>query len=391
MLTAAGGDVREILRNVLLPKPVRDPYPWYARLRQEHPALRTDQGLWIFSRYQDVAQILGDPAFAAKDAAWFDAHLPFWRDHPGMLAFLSCMVFQNDQHHLRLRRAMAPAFAPARLRHLAQVTQVSVAERLGTLEDRPDPVDLHQHYSLPVVRDTICALVGVPADSGPELYELVQPLLGLLDPLPSEATIRRADRSAGVLRPLLEDLVLQRRRRPRDDLAGHVSILRDDEAVSALMLALAAGFDTAVTLVDHCLAAPATGTHRTVLESLRHDPPLQLVTRITRCAVVVGEITLEPGEEVMALLGSAHRDPERYPDPDHFDPDRNTVPLLAFGGGAHYCLGARLARTIAECAVPALQQRFPGTSRSAGPRTARRITLAGWTSLPMRLAPADER
>ena len=382
-------DADGILRRLFLPAGRRDPYPWLARLREHHPVHRTASGVHVFSRYADVLAITRDPAFAVKDETWFDEHVPSWRDSPGMRLFYPSMVFHNGPSHQRLRRAMSAAFVPARLAALRQMVARTTERLLDLL--MPE-TDLHQEFTLAVTRTTVCALIGVPDQDGVRLYDLVQPLLALLDPVVDSRAITRADEAASELRPLLDELVADRRREPREDLASFVAVLTDDEAAAALTLALAAGFDTTVTLLDNAIRALPAQHRRTapvdavITETLRYDPPLQLITRVVKENTAVGGVQLSTGDEVMALIAAAHRDPEHFPDPDAFLLNRPATALLSFGGGPHYCVGAQLAKLAASVVLPALLQRFPHLTLTGPPRANDRATVRGWTSLPARLS-----
>ncbi|MDI3408899.1 cytochrome P450 [Streptomyces cavernicola] len=367
------------------------------------PGLRAGRDVLVFRRYADVAVIARDPAFVVKDADWFDAHLPGWQQSAGMRLFGTNMLFHNGASHQRLRKVMSPAFKPARLRALGEVVRATVERRLDLLDERPrgDVVDLHELLTLPVTRSTGCALVGVPEEDGPLLYELVQPLLALLDPEIGPRTLLRADRAAKTLRPCLDRLVAERRARPVDDLASSVAgSLDDGEAAAALALALAGGFDTTLTLLDHAvsglMASPARASvasgdadalNAAINEALRLASPIGLITRIARHEVNVGDVRVPAGQEVMAWICDAHRDPRHFPDPDSFEPERPASRLLSFGSGPHYCLGAQLAKLEASLVLPAVLRRFPRMMPAGSPCPNDRVNVRGWTDLPVVLDP----
>jgi cytochrome P450 len=96
-----------------------------------------------------------------------------------------------------------------------------------------------------------------------------------------------------------------------------------------------------------------------VEEILRVESPVVQTTRIAMERAEFGGCPIQRGESVLASLAAANRDPARYPEPDRFDIRRANVRHHSFGGGAHYCLGAPLARLEAQIAIPALLQRFP--------------------------------
>ncbi|MGW0964704.1 cytochrome P450 [Streptomyces sp. NPDC002516] len=367
------------------------------------PGPRAGQGALVFSRYDDVAVIARDPAFASKDADWFDVHLPGWQQSAGMRLFGTTMLFHNGANHQRLRKVMSPAFRPARLRALGEVVRTTVQRLLDRLDERPrgEVVDLHELLTLPVTRATGCALIGIPEKDGPFLHELVQPLLALLDPETGPRHVTRADRAAKMLRPHLDRLVAERRAGPKDDLASLVACsLADEEAASALALALAGGFDTTVTLLDHAVNGLMTSPARDAVaageedavdaavdEALRLASPIRLITRIARHEVTVGGTRVPAGREVMAWIRDANRDPRHFPDPDTFDPRRPASRTLSFGGGPHYCLGAQLAKLEASLVLPAVLRRFPRMVPLGPPRPNDRVNVRGWTAFPVVLDP----
>ncbi|UFQ99917.1 cytochrome P450 [Streptomyces sp. Go40/10] len=353
----------------------------------------------VFRRFADVSVIAQHPAFEVKDADWFDTHRPGWRQSPGMRLFATSSLFHNGVSHQRLRKVMAPAFGPARLRDLAATVRTTIERLLDRLGALPhgDVIDLHALFTLPVTLSTGCALIGLPDEHGPFVYEQVQPLLALLDPEAGSATLVRANRAANLLKPYLERLIVERRARPVGDLASLVAVgLGADEAASALTLALAASFDTTTTLLDQAitalLAAPeraavacgqATAVDAAISEALRLAAPVQLLTRVARQEMTVGGVRVTAGQEVTALIAAAHRDPEHYLEPDAFRPARPPGRLLTFGGGTHYCLGAQLARLEASLALPAVLRRFPRMAAAGPPRPNDRVTLRGWMELPV--------
>ncbi|MFF8478456.1 cytochrome P450 [Streptomyces sp. NPDC015414] len=316
-----------------------------------------------------------------------------------MRLFATSLVFHNGASHQRLRKVMAPAFGPARLCELAATVRTTIERLLDRLGALPhgDVVDLHASFTLPVALSTGCALVGLPEEDGPFVYEQVQPLVSLLDPEAGPATLVRANRAANLLKPYLERLIAERGARPTDDLASLVAVgLGADEAASALSLALAASFDTTTTLLDHAIAALLTAPERAAVacgqaaavdaaisEALRLSPPVQLITRVARQDMTVGGVRVAAGQEVTALIAAAHRDPQRYLEPDAFRPGRSAGRLLAFGGGAHYCLGAQLARLEASLVLPAVLRRFPHMTAAGPPRPNDHVTLRGLMELPV--------
>jgi cytochrome P450 len=120
-----------------------------------------------------------------------------------------------------------------------------------------------------------------------------------------------------------------------------------------------------------------------VEEFLRFDPPVQMTTRVPAAATTVAGVEVSQRFEVTVLLGAANRDPDRFSEPDSFDPARPSNVPLSFGAGAHFCLGAALARLEAQIAFPLLLARFPGIHLAGDPVRRDRLVLRGFARLPV--------
>jgi cytochrome P450 len=129
------------------------------------------------------------------------------------------------------------------------------------------------------------------------------------------------------------------------------------------------------------LGADATRGPAVIEETLRFDPPVQMVGRIAADDMTVGQIEVPAGDVMMLLLAAAHRDPAEFDRPDTFDPNRGTLRHLGFGRGAHYCLGAPLARLEAGVALSALTARFPNARLDSEPQYKTNVTLRGLSAL----------
>jgi cytochrome P450 len=196
---------------------------------------------------------------------------------------------------------------------------------------------------------------------------------------PSWPDAERSDRSLGELRALLLELVHQRRRAPRSDLASTIvaadddgDMLSDDELLSLCSHLLIAGHETTTNLIANGLLAVLTHDEsrfslrddpglwpRAVEEMLRWETPLQRVKRRAIEPVELAGVRIDEGARIMVLVGAANRDPTAYVDAERFDIAASRRPHLAFGAGIHFCIGAALARLEGHVALERLLTAYP--------------------------------
>lgn len=240
-----------------------------------------------------------------------------------------------------------------------------------------------------------------------EFRPLARALTLTLEPLVDEAGLSSADEAALKLAGMFAELIAERRARPADDLLSAILAVADgepgriseNELLQNLILLLVAGFETTTNLLGNgvrvVLDDPPAGAalrggdvtpSAFVEEVLRYDSPVQFTEdrRPTR-DVEVGGLTVKAGEHLVVLTGAANRDPRRFLDPGRFWPQRPDAGPLSFGGGAHFCLGAALARLEGTVAFPRVFSRFPELALTGTPQRRLGIVLRGFEHLPVTL------
>ena len=373
-----------------------------ARLADGHPA-------WVVLGYDEARQALADPRIS-KDmlAALQDNGDVVAEGLPGP-EFSRHMLNVDPPDHTRLRRLVSRAFVPGRIAALEPAIRAIASSLLDELEAAGPgaTVDLIEGYAYPLPFGVIGELLGIPAADRPRLHAWFQVLLSGWAGDPPPAAIEASD---GIV-AYLGELADAKRQSPADDLVS-VLVAAGDEALttqellSSLFQLVVAGHDTTasligngvVALLDHpgqlqALLADPGQLPAAIDELIRFTAPVPHATfRVTAGPVTLGGVEIPPHDQVLVCLGSANRDPGRFPAPDVLDIGRRDGPNLGFGHGIHYCLGAPLARLEAKVAFQALLGRHPGLRLAAG-RDALAwahgdgLVLRGLVSLPVVLGP----
>jgi cytochrome P450 len=390
-----------------------DPFGHFADARARCPVQKTRLAdghvAWVVLGYDAARQALNDPRIS-KDmlAALQDNGDIVAEGLPGP-EFSRHMLNVDPPDHTRLRQLVSRAFTPARIGALEPAIR-AIANNLLDEMDAAGPsatVDLVQGYAHPLPFHVIGELLGIPAADHPRLHAWFQVLLtGWAGDPPPEAVAA----SDGIV-TYLRGLVDTKRQSPADDLVSVLLAAEDDslttqELLSTLFQLVVAGHDTTASLIGNGVVAlldhPSQlktlmtdlGQLRTAIDELiRFTAPVPHATfRVTSEPVILDGVEIPAHEQVLVCLGSANRDPGRFPVPDGLDIRRNDGSNLGFGHGIHYCLGAPLARLEARIAFDALLGRHPGL-RLAVDREALAwahgdgLVLRGLTSLPVILGP----
>jgi cytochrome P450 len=397
--------------NIASPEFKANPYPFYARLRAEAPVYRvtlpTNETAWLITRYDDVAMVLRDERFV-KDTSNAMTPEQIARQPWARKVFKSLkrnLLNQDPPDHRRLRALVHKAFTPRLIEPMRERVRRLADERLDRVQDR-GRMDLVRDYALPVPTTIIAEMLGVPAEDRHRFHRWSNAIMAAAA---STGGLLRAVPNAWALMRYLRKSLETRRANPQDDLMSALiraedagDTLSEDELLSMVFLLLVAGHETTVNLIgngvlallehpdqkerlheDPALIEPA------VEELLRFTSPVDMATeRYAREDTTIAGVTIRRGEMVLAVLASANRDERQFPNPDALDLTRRPNPHLAFGLGAHFCLGSSLARLEGQTAISVLLRRFPDLRLTVAPealRWRRGLLLRGLESLPVAL------
>ena len=395
------------------PSAVVDPYPAYHAVR-EAGSLVAVQGAWYVTTYELADAVLKSSSFGRGEyRSMIDAAVG-----PGPLqdSISRWMLYLDPPAHTRMRRLVMRAFTPRAVNRLRATIQEIVDGLLDGLEDKSgaegrNEVDLLAEFAYPLPVHAICRLLGVPPQDRADFRRWSADLgRGLHIATATPEVISRGNAAAGGLTEYFREFVAARRETPAegflDDLIAaedEGGRLSDDELLATVVLLFFAGHETTVNLIGNGMAAMLSApgewaavcadpalARSAVEEMLRYDTPVQRATRIALTDVELEGTLIPRGTLVNILIAGANRDPAHFPDPDRFSVCRSDGSHLSFAAGAHYCVGATLARAEAEIAVATLARRFPHI-RLASDDLRRRpnLILRGLEALPVNLlAPA---
>ncbi|HET9944720.1 MAG TPA: cytochrome P450 [Actinomycetes bacterium] len=380
--------MRSTSLDLTAPDVVADPYPHFARERELGAvAWHEPSAMFLAFSHAACGQVQRDRRLARL---WRDRE-PLDYLEPFNLLHRNQMMENEPPEHTRLRRPVASAFARGHVERLRPRVRELAASLLDDVD--PEGFDVIAGYAEPLPVLVIADLLGVPRSYAHDLRDWSQAIVKMYEVAPSQQTVDNAVRAAVDFAGLVRELVAERRATPADDLITDLvaTELFEDEVVAAVVLLLNAGHEASVNVFGNGLTAmlrrglrPGPDVALTVEEMLRFDAALQLFERTATEDVQVGDVTVEEGQKIAALLGAANRDPAVFDQPDEFRVDRTPNNHLAFGVGVHFCLGAPLARMELGESLPQLFDTFPDLELAGEPESRGTFVLRGYRSVPVR-------
>lgn len=392
------------------PGTIEDPYPAYARLRQQEPVCYLPaHDVWMITRYDDVAEVLRRPDdFSSRVGMSPEAaRTGFAQRGIGYRIGANgvrVLIATDPPDHRVFRQAVARAFSPQSIDRLRTQVEQQARRCVRTLLDRSvdGDADAVRDLTAPLPAVVLASLFDVPQDMHDQFRRWADDITRDLD---SDVEASGVGRGMSMFRYFRDQLARGRSSdRPslfRDIAAGGDTGISDHELLAFCAFLLVAGVETTANLLSNLVRTLATSPGlqrqlrqqpqlipRAVEEALRHDTSVQALWRGTTRPVELGGRRLDADQRLLVCFGSANRDPARFPDPDAFSLQRDPSGHLAFGAGPHFCLGARLAQMELVAAVRALIEATTDLELAGQPQRTNSLVLRGHTHLPVTVQPS---
>ncbi|NUT53756.1 MAG: cytochrome P450 [Saccharothrix sp.] len=363
-----------------------DPYPLLAELRERGPLPVQGGSVVIFGGYDACSRVLRHRDMGS-DTSTAPLVRAFVADEEDRAA--SSIFFMDPPGHGRQRKFISKSFTPRIVGNFTKQITDLVDGLFARFRDRGE-FDVVDDLAYPLSIGVICDLFEIPDDERDMVKEWSDDL-ALSTELPtlgaaigvhnvfSRDEINRFGSTAIEAHAYFADLIHRRRTNPGDDLVSNLLRTQGDgdrltryEVTSVLATLFVAAHESTTNLISNGVLALLRNPDQLAVlrarpevisglvdEVLRYDPPVHLAARMAKAPTTIAGHDLDTGDVVVVLMAAANRDPEAYPDPDRFIVTREQPNVsLSFGAGAHYCIGAPLAKLEAEIALSAFATRL---------------------------------
>ncbi|MFD4763470.1 cytochrome P450 [Streptomyces sp. NPDC058439] len=382
----------DLLRRVLDHSSRADPYPLYAELRKT-PVARQEDGSYVISTYREITDILHNPHLSSDTRNL--SHPMAGAEEQTTPAFINLDPPEHDRLRRMAMRHFGPPHTPGLVTGMEPALTATVSDLIDAFAGK-EQIDIVDDFAYPFPVTVICHLLGVPREDEPRFHLWVNDIIDSIDYDPKTDPNEKLDNGVQArkdLRQYLRGLLEQRHGRPGDDLLSRLANddgpdgrMTDEEIAGTANLLLIAGHETTVNLITNGMLTLLR--HPQVLqrlrdepglviplveELLRYEPPVHIIPwRAAYSDIAVADTVIPKGSQIMLMLASGNRDPDRFHDPDRFDPDRRDNQHLGFGSGIHLCFGGPLARRETHIALTELVRRLDRPRLVADPPPYRR-------------------
>jgi cytochrome P450 len=406
--------------NLFTPETLHNPYPAYQAMRAAGPLHWCPEfcgGAWVVLNYDDVAEILRDPRFSVQRAGG-------WVNSSGLGAaeelrefkriFARSLIFMNPPRHTRMRHGMNGGFKPTAIQAFAPRIQAIVDRLIDRIIE--EGLDLHgpggrhtfdfmREFARPLPAQVIAGMMAVEANAQTDFVGWSDDIAAFIgSPTPTLDIARRAQCALLAMHDYFRIVVPERRARPGEDLVSQLiaaeadgQIVTEKSLLAQCCTLLFAGHETTRNLLGNGVNALLSHPDQWALlqrqpelmrsavrELLRFDSSVQYTGRRTRTDVNLHGQTLKKGDLVIALIGAANHDPDKFTAPERLDVTRNEGHHLSFGFGPHVCIGASLTYLEADIALRRVMERLPQLQRVPGePAWSGNSVYRGLLELPL--------
>jgi cytochrome P450 len=393
------------LYQLLDPVVLANPYPLYHRLRIQDP-VHWDPFLhaWIVTRYADVVTVLHRFSADRTPSAEQLTEMGLSALNPIAQVMVKQMLFMDPPAHTRLRSLASKAFTPRRVEVLRSHIQ-EIVDRLLDAVQSAGRMDVIADLAYPLPAIVTAEMLGVPVADRDQLKAWsadFAELLGNFQHNPDRAP--RILRSVEEMTAYFRAAMHEQQAHPREGLINALMTatiegdrLSEDEVIANCIVTMVGGQETTTNLIGNGLLSLLRHPDElqklrmepslipsAVEELLRYESPSQHTARLAPEDVELRGKRIHRRQAVIAVMGAANRDPERFPDPDRLDITRKDNRHVAFGWAAHFCFGAPLARIEAQIAFETMLRRLPSVTLESGPLIWRHnLGLRGLTALPV--------
>lgn len=370
------------------PATINDPIPHLRRLQQSEPVYWSDvlRG-WVITRYEDVKRVLRNDDFSAdRISPFFDA-MPPEKQQPikELIRYLNTWVaFKDPPEHTRLRQLMRTVFTPAAVAEMSGFIESAVSHLLAELEGKKQ-IDFIEEFAYPLPAMVILEMLGLPQSDMDLLKDWsnkMQLFIGSATTSPHKYAL--AEEGAIQMAAYFREVIRDREEHPGSDMITKLLAIRDsddtlteDEVIGTSMLFLFGGHETTTNLIGNGIRALLLHPDQMALlrdkpelidkaveEMLRYDGPTGASVRIVKESHQFHDKWLESGQRVFVMIHAANHDLDAFEAPDTFDITREPNHHLTFNYGAHFCMGAPLARLEGKIAMARLIEHFPNMTLS---------------------------
>jgi cytochrome P450 len=406
MASQPASDPSLSLYRLLDPAVLADPYPLYARLREEDP-VHWDPYLhcWVVTRYADVLTVLQRFSADRTPSPEQMRALGLGEIEPIAAVMVKQMLFMDAPAHTHLRKLCSSAFTPRRVELLEERVE-AIAHDLIDRVIANGSMDVIGDFAAPFPAIVTAHLLGVPAEDHVQLKAWsadFAEMLGNFQHNPER--VGRVLKSVADMTAYFRSAIREEARVLPDGLIRSLveaevdgQRLSEDEVIANVIVTMVGGQETTTNLIGNGLLTLLRQPERlaemrdrpeiagsAIEELLRYESPSQHTGRICHEDTVLGGVPIGKGAAVMAVMAAGNRDPRRFVDPDRLDLERQDNRHLAFGWAAHFCFGAPLARMEGRIAFAALLERLPHLALGDGKLEWRQnLGLRGLTALPVR-------